>query len=422
MQNIEKMHFLTMSFHHVLASNVSPNIFPNNNASKFSTPLHHPYEMKGKYEVALMNMTYSACVNTFSNDELKTVLPYSSHRLSNTKVPVRLRLNKDNNVEGFLQEMMTKLEGIIKFHFIGGYITWKEMKSDLCIVFSEHLTKKLKLQTSVITPWDMIPWSCETLDLKALLGEDAYIIIAPIAENAKVISLKNELEIISFQKLKERFNTRISIAHMQLLEETETMVTTTTTHPNQALLFSPSLHQALLYRQGGMFLNEATKKLPSTSPHIFKESWHVTMINLETVHEWSSKLRTTVKLPPCSFSHTHDVIPYLNQYVQNAGIVFEIDKNSYLTLHMREKDSSIVFSDTLRDIFAFDKNQYDGVGKYRASDALSLTRRIHYLYVYSNISDYVRVGNTEVPLLAVFPFESGGVCDNLVEKTFVVPM
>lgn len=422
MQSIERMYFSTMSFYHVLASNVSLNIFPNNNASKFSTPLQNPYEMKGKYEVALVNMTYSGCVNTFNNDELKTMLPYSSQRLINTKLPVRLRLSRSSNVEDFLEEMMSKLDGIIKFHSVGGYITWKDMKSDLCIIFSEQLTKALKLQTSVITAWDMIPWSCERLDPKTLLGEDAYLIIAPITENAKVISLKNELEIISFDILIERFNSRIHMAHMQLHQETDTMVTTAATDPNQALLFSPSLHQALLYRQGGMCLNKVSKKLPISSPHVFKDSWYVTMINLDDVHEWTSKLETIIKLPPCSFSNADDVIPYLNRHVQNSGISFKIDKNNYLTLHMREQESSIIFSDTLRDIFAFERNQYDGVGKYRASDALSLSRRIQYLYVYSNISDYVRVGNTEVPLLAVFPFESGSMCDSLVEKTFVVPM
>ena len=59
---------------------------------------------------------------------------------------------------------------------------------------------------------------------------------------------------------------------------------------------------------------------------------------------------------------------------------------------------------------------------WKGNGAFSLARRIHYLYVYSNVSDYVRIGDTQAPLLAVIPFNPD-VCVNLLqETTFKSPM
>ena len=59
-----------MDFYHVLPSNTSPDYFPNNNASEYSMPLDNPYVLSRNWEVGLMDITYSTCVNTFNNDKL----------------------------------------------------------------------------------------------------------------------------------------------------------------------------------------------------------------------------------------------------------------------------------------------------------------------------------------------------------------
>ena len=81
----------------------------------------------------------------------------------------------------------------------------------------------------------------------------------------------------------------------------------------------------------------------------------------------------------------------------------------------------VTFDNDLRDILGFDKNSYDGKGTYSSSDSLSLTRRIQYLYVYSDVCDMVRVGDTKAPLLAVIPFNAKE-CRLLSEKRFPLPM
>ena len=88
----------------------------------------------------------------------------------------------------------------------------------------------------------------------------------------------------------------------------------------------------------------------------------------------------------------------------------------------KEDTTSITFSDTLRDIFAFDQNTYGGRGTFSASAVFSLSRRINYLYVYCDVNDYVRIGDTEAPLLAVIPFNPIKCISLLQEKVFKLPM
>ena len=59
-----------MDFHHFLPSNTSPEYFPHNNASQFSTPVDDPYDLVGDWEVALMDVTFSSCIKTFNNDKM----------------------------------------------------------------------------------------------------------------------------------------------------------------------------------------------------------------------------------------------------------------------------------------------------------------------------------------------------------------
>ena len=92
-----QQHFSNMSFYHILPSNTSPQYFPNNNASRFSTPVEASYHQPGKWEVALMNMKHSLCINTFDNDIITvknmTSTDESCDELRKAKKPVKIRLS-----------------------------------------------------------------------------------------------------------------------------------------------------------------------------------------------------------------------------------------------------------------------------------------------------------------------------------------
>ena len=57
-----------MSFHYILPSNTSPNVFPHNRASSYSTPIYDILSLSGHWEMALTSATVNTCINTFHND------------------------------------------------------------------------------------------------------------------------------------------------------------------------------------------------------------------------------------------------------------------------------------------------------------------------------------------------------------------
>lgn len=418
-----------MSFYHVLANNVSPDVFPNNNAAMFSTPLEHPYDMTGKYEVSLMNMTYTGCVNTFDNDVMTITVPYTLKRLNDTRAPVRFDLDKSWTIDKLVRNAGKLFQDIVEMRYERDelvtdkrVIMWR-ISSKFCLVLSPRMKSLLRCNSSVITSWDLLPTTSVDVDVKTVLGEEAYILFVPLNGESTTIPIKEANEMISLEEAIRRFNSRVDMAHIdddkaQLIEGTEKL------DQHHIILLSPALLTFFLYPHAGMGHNDAQGYLQifNLNSRDFKEEYYVKVIHLKNIQSWHNKLVRSITLPPQSFKQARDVVPYLTSMINDSAFEFTCDRHNYLTLRIRHKEAGIHFSDTLRDIFAFDKNEYKAVGKIRASDVISLTRRIHYLYIYTNISDYVRVGNTEAPLLAVIPFETGNSCNNLVEKNFAVPM
>ena len=91
-----------------------------------------------------------------------------------------------------------------------------------------------------------------------------------------------------------------------------------------------------------------------------------------------------------------------------------------LYLMISSDQLSLEFSQDVQDILALDKSIYDGKCRVKGSDVISLTRRINYFYIYSNITEYIRVGNTEAPLLCHFPFNPKP-CKIITEHEFKQP-
>ena len=129
----------------------------------------------------------------------------------------------------------------------------------------------------------------------------------------------------------------------------------------------------------------------------------------------------TVILPRQTFSKHSDALTFLHYVLNDNRFSFTIDADNYVSLTIKDDGVSISFDDNLRDIFALDKNTYNGKGTFAASGRFSLSRRIDYLYVYSNMGAHVRVGDTQAPLLAVLPFNTRA-CKPYHEHVFKYPM
>ena len=392
----------------------------------FSTSLDHPYDMRGKYEVALMNMTYTGCVNTFDNDDLTISVSSTIDRLKKTNVPVRFHFDKEWTIDRFVSYVFND---ILEFKYVEmkeitdrKMITWR-VSPKFCVVLSTQLKNLLQCQSSVLTSWDLVPATVVAIDTKLYLGKDVYVIFVPLTMKNTKIPIKAANELCDVKETIRRFNSRVKIAHIDI-DNKWNIEGAAMFDEKHVLLFSPALLHSLLYPQGALRKGDTQKYLSDDyhNARDFKDEGYVSILYLDKIQNWSEKMEKNITLPPRSFTNVRDITSYLKDVVNDSAFTFTFEQNSFMSLRINEKNASIRFSDTLRDIFAFDRNEYCGLGKYRSSGIVSITRRIQYLYVYSNVSDYVRVGNTEAPLLTVIPFEASNKCDSLVEKSFAVPM
>ena len=171
-------------------------------------------------------------------------------------------------------------------------------------------------------------------------------------------------------------------------------------------------------------------KTPFENPIRLKGEWEIALQNVvyaghiysfnndKIVITENSKVKTIV-LTPSRYTSCKDAASFINEKINDKRILFSTDNKNYLKLQIENKNMAITFDDTLRDIFAFDQNSCSGKGSFSGSGEFSLTRRIRFLYIYSNISDMVHIGDIEAPLLAVIPFDASKAMN---EVSFEIPM
>lgn len=405
-----------MSFYHVLPSNAAPNTFPNNHASSFSTPLENPYNLTGQWEVAMMNISYTGCVNTFNRDMIN--LSYTTDlntRILKTQSPVSWKVPQQKTLVDMLNEIKKSLKGIVDVTVNGKHCKWTVKSKDMFVIMSRNLADAIQLEQDVLTPWDNNVSNWLPFKPADAMPKNISLTFVPLNYKHSTIEVKAANETLSMQQLLSRFNERIPGASMSQ-KETSLQVEVKA----NVLLFSSELTRFVNYQQSGIHLKPPSHTYTSNKFISMNEPWIVSVYEVNQVEDHTSPLKQTIILPCASFQRHHDAVTSLNTLVPH--VKFSVDKKNFLQLTIQKENLSLTLSDTLRDIFAFDKNTYTGAGTFRASGTFSLTRRIHYLYVYSSISDYVRIGNTEAPLLAVIPFSVSSSCDILKEEVFKNPM
>ena len=421
----------TMSFFHVLPSNVAPDTFPRNHASSFSTPISNPYQLKGNWEVALLNITYSGCINTFNNDKLIVEKPFSfQEHLDKVKKPLRIRLTTSTEIEDIVQDINEKLDTVVNVTLDKKkeYVQWKVVNPNVCLILSSSLRQRLRISNDVWTSWDVHNTNYYPISKEDEAKADYDITILPNDYNKTTFRIKEANEDILMETFISQFNKKLKdFLHISLDNNKTHFILKKLQNDNHLILCSPELHQMLGFRQAGLFTKDETRFFAHGFMRHFKSEYFVDVLHVDTIQEKTDMIQIPINLPPRTFKRFKDVTTFLNEKVKDFDISFYLKETNtidarYAQVSINAKDTGITFSNTLRDIFAFDKNSYSGKGTYRASDTFSLTRRIHYLYIYSNVSDYVRIGNTQAPLLAVIPFTAESCQDLLVEKSFKTPM
>ena len=154
--------------------------------------------------------------------------------------------------------------------------------------------------------------------------------------------------------------------------------------------------------------------------NMFTDKWTLNLYSLQTVPDYVNKrIIHDFELAPKLFQSTSQLCKYVTHIIGYRDIILE-EKDNVAHLTINSKDLRLEFSKDVQDILAFDQSMYQGKCHVEASDVISLTRRINYFYIYSNISEYVRVGDTEAPLLAHFPFNAKP-CSLITERVFKQP-
>ena len=144
----------------------------------------------------------------------------------------------------------------------------------------------------------------------------------------------------------------------------------------------------------------------------------------EEEEEEEKTTTTTIILPTAYFQTPEQVCAYITQKIAHRDIVFTYDVHTKrVHLQIKADGLHLRLGTDLCDVLAFARALFTRKGRYTADGELSLTRRIHYFYIYSNIGELVRVGDTEAPLLAVTAFNNSKkqFGDDLHERTFRHP-
>ena len=429
-----------MDFYHVLPSNTSPNYFPNNNASEYSTPLDNPYDLAGNWEVALTDLTYSTCINTFNNDKmvveetcsLKACLQ-RSNRAYKVMLPVPTnRYNIDKARKEMAGFITTSFEGLLQVTITSDakWCDWKLLTKDYYFILSEDIRIMYQFWVDGLTPWDESyrNWAKLKYQNVPTTASDLYIIIVPVKSNefqtVASYTLKDVNETITAEQLLERFERKVpqTVAKFTLTTENNHFCLYKLHNDNHMILVNKPLRSTLTYRRASMF-HKAYQKYRSFYFTDKSKEWVFTIITFKDIPIFRKELKRTITLPSQSFEKEDNAMTFINNKVNDDRIKFSCDTTTKrITLNINDKSLTLTVDDNLRDIFAFDNNSYSGILNYTAKRSFSLHRCIQFLYIYSNLCKHVHIGNTEAPLIGIVPFSQDNKCSLLKQKTFKTPM
>lgn len=380
-----------------------------------------------------MNITHGNCIYTFDNDYVTVCKTLTT--LDNLKHCVKVILTppKTNEIRDVIDhiahECKIKMFGALE-HINDKYqrVSWNVKRSDMFFVLSPTLFQQFQLQSEVLTPWNLGMYNADIFKTPFSFQEkdELSIIVVPIAYPREEITLKEVDEWIDYGTLLQRYRTCVptSIARLSMQARQNKLHLILDKVDDQPILVvhSEALQNALQHRHAGkLYQGELlSSKYPRFTKN-FINKWDVYLYKLDNVLSADS-LCLPISMPNGKIFHTFDQVKdCLNEALNEYNIHFSLNSKYQLQVEIKDNHVSIEFEDTLRDILAFDANRFKGKGIYSASDTMSLTRRIRFLYIYSNVSNDIRIGDTEAPLLGIAPFRIKS-CRTLTEKVFKNPM
>jgi len=329
-------------------------------------------------------------------------------------------------VHHFQQQIKTKLDSVLELIYIvegkKKIVEWKVKRSDLFVIISGDLRALFKLFHDVLTQWDYQPYNYyslpETMDFTH--RNNFTLIVVPFQYNCQKFVIKEASEKINIPTLLERYDYRVprDIVSMVLGGKNLRLFLPERNY-RFVVIHNKAFHLAMHHKHAGSMNVRNVGYYWTKLEENMQEEWSVFLHTLDDIGAENDLFPHLILLEPQIFQMRKQVVDYLNQKLKGVAIHFTLTSKDHLQVLIGQESISIEIDNNLRDIFAFDTNVMKGAGVFTASDSLSLTRRIQFLYIYSSISDSIRVGDTEAPLLAITPF---ALKSGVTEKDFYNPL
>ncbi len=373
--------------------------------------------------MAVISMTHSNCIDTFNYDRLRIREKMTNDSyLAAITSPIRFSISVQST-STLTEKINDLLEEFKKFSIIfqvgrvkeksNEFLRWKVDKN-FYVVLSEDLKRFFNLLTPVLTAGDEDVNHLPIIKNAPL--KELYIIIGHRTESETVIKEKNkEMNRVDLINV---FNARITTGD-KLVESEQMVSLQKLSDENTLLILSKELRESIGLKYCG-YLNKGTYVFTAYDiQRSFKEKWSISVYDLKTTRMGTEKVVRDVNLSRQQFLSLDSMVKYLN--LCHESVIFTLNKENFLKMEIKETDIGIEFDNDLRDILGFQSNKYSGPGVFRAKGELSLTCMIQFLYIYSNISKMIRIGDIKAPILAVVPFNPKP-CRVTTERNFKLPM
>ena len=438
-----------MEFYHILPSNTSPDFFPNNKAEEYSTQIDKPYELEGKWEAGLLDIVHSNCVNTFNNDKIyltsgkstKEVLEDLKHGSKGFTITIpspAYNPQRDNyTLRNILMKNINEVfEDLLYVDFYGTNtekVLWAVKSKKYNFQPSPFIRELFNCWQVVYSPYDYMNTNYNKMPttIKSYTAKDIFINVFPTKEyNSKFlvesITLKKAGETITPAELLKRVETRVksNVMRMELKSKKHFQVFAGNTD-GLLIMLSEHLTHVLRIRMSSIEQGRDERYFSHRDFKLYKDkAWEVYVYNLkDRFVPTAVRNERIITLEPCHFDNGKKAIEFLNEKLDSNLCVFKYhEADNLVQLEIFSNNLKLILDENLRSILGLSRNEYNESQVVMARSTFSLTRCIQFLYVYSNIGENIRVGNTEAPLIGTVPFTSNNKMPNTKEKNFKKPM
>ena len=248
-----------------------------------------------------------------------------------------------------------------------------------------------------------------------------YVDIIPDNEKTlvKKIVLKTKNSDMTIDALVRKFNYHLQVDGKKVAKitcaDSGHVIIKKLKNDDLVLVVSVGFHKFLNHRTAALHGLYNMRYLTHNYSNQFSEEWSVSLYRKNTTPLGTYVTKTKV-LENRIMKTERDAVNYLNDIVNDSRVHFTL-RDKVLSLSVGGRKVVVTLDNTLRDILGFDQNRFESGSVVQSRDGISLSRRINYFQIYSNITKNVRVGDVEAQLLTMIPFNPKD-CSILSERYF----